>query len=935
MKDSTKLSVQKPLKWYNQQIKFDFKKIFLTLSKAVVSSTKIDGIQDTIKDLFDLVDTVKIQENPGILAYQLILKAMVNAAHDLSCDVRLLMDETHQENESLYDSTNYVTFLDGLNQHLEDKELSIDRDFFKNPGQISLVEDFKQSFKSWLRFAGLTEQDADNISNRLPAYFVLALNQEWKDYPGTYDTILKETETPFTPAAKRELEWARYSAFLQKQIEEPVFAETFSLRQIYIPLRAYTKKVLDKKESASLSIENNKLEKTPFWLGEALDTWLKTQDARQCIRFISGGPGSGKSSFAKMWCAERAKKNDIKTILIPLQYFDVQGDIPDAVDRFVRRMPELDFSFHPLGGGRSEKILLVFDGLDELSQQGKFATEVAGNFIHALNAYSSQINRDKDIKALFLITGRELSIQLNTNLFRAEQDISYVLPYFLEKENIKVEFKKKYFELLQLDQRHEWWRKFSLCKGLQYTQLPTELRIEKLDEVTAQPLLNYLVALGLVRNKIDFSKGVNLNIIYKDLIEGVHERAYAQKHKAIEGLSLDDFVRILEEIAISAWHSGDIRTTTVDRITKHIQENNLKPLMDKFEQEAQKGIIRLLTAFYFREHGTSGSGDKTFEFTHKSFGEYLTAARIVNMAFRITTQVEDKQKNYDKGWSDDEALKKWGNITGMTAIDTYLMEFIRDEIKSKKITEIQRCQRVMARLLSKIINDGMPNIELRRTHAEERIIERNCSEALMVIHSACARNTKKPSPLKLATRIKFGEWCVRLQPQRMYGQNCLAYESFDYLDIKGSILHIKDLYGVDFSLSNLIFSELTYSNLVNTQLVGTHLKGARLESVRLEGANLEGANLEGANLEGAHLEGAHLEGANLKGANLEGANLKGANLKGANLKGAGGLTKEQLMSVRSLFGCTGIPPVIETHLRASHPQLFVPLTERTTNDTSD
>jgi len=56
--------------------------------------------------------------------------------------------------------------------------------------------------------------------------------------------------------------------------------------------------------------------------------------------------------------------------------------------------------------------------------------------------------------------------------------------------------------------------------------LPKELIHPDLDEITAQPLLNYLVALSFTRGKLDFSSDINLNSIYSDLVAAVHERGY-------------------------------------------------------------------------------------------------------------------------------------------------------------------------------------------------------------------------------------------------------------------------------------------------------------------------------------------------------------------------------------------------------------------------
>jgi len=107
----------------------------------------------------------------------------------------------------------------------------------------------------------------------------------------------------------------------------------------------------------------------------------------------------------------------------------------------------------------------------------------------------------------------------------------------------------------------------------------------------------------------------------------VYERGYERQgtHMSIKGvMGKKNFVRILEEIALAAWH-GDGRTTTVSEIKQHCDGSGLRRLLDKFEEGAEAGVTRLLMAFYFRQSGTVRNNDRTFEFTQKSFGEYLTA----------------------------------------------------------------------------------------------------------------------------------------------------------------------------------------------------------------------------------------------------------------------------------------------------------------------
>ena len=50
------------------------------------------------------------------------------------------------------------------------------------------------------------------------------------------------TKPPFTNLTQKALRWNEYYSYLNAQIDQPLFSENFSLRQIYIPLRAKTDK---------------------------------------------------------------------------------------------------------------------------------------------------------------------------------------------------------------------------------------------------------------------------------------------------------------------------------------------------------------------------------------------------------------------------------------------------------------------------------------------------------------------------------------------------------------------------------------------------------------------------------------------------------------------------------------------------------------------
>ena len=291
-------------------------------------------------------------------------------------------------------------------------------------------------------------------------------------------------------------------------------------------------------------------------------------------------------------------------------------------------------------------------------------------------------------------------------------------------------------------------------------------------------------------------------------------------------------------------------------------------------QRPKASITRLMTAFYFRQSGHNQSGDKTFEFTHKSFGEYLTARRIVQEVQYIHRELQDR---YNDSYGDrDEryALHRWALVCGASAMDEYLFNFILDEMRlhhQQNPGDVADWQQTFSHLISFMLRHGMPMERLnpRPDFQTENQQARNAEEALLAVLNTCAWLTQELSEITWPSWDSFGTWISRLQGQRV-DANVFCLSCLSFLQLPNCTLVFKDFFG---------------ANLENTNLRGASLIRANLERADLEGANLRGANLGGVNLGGANLENANLENANLENANLENANLRGANLEGANLKG--------------------------------------------------
>jgi uncharacterized protein YjbI with pentapeptide repeats len=873
-KANHKIKTKKPVPVVRKPLKAEYKEFFKALGKGVAHAA-IGKWDELGSDAVDALSAVGLTTEPEELAHHLVHRSLKLAVVELVRE-----SASHLSADAKEDSDDLLEQMDFTG--LADK-IPVDRKFFDRPADLPLLEGMKPILTLWFANHGVGSAAANTIAERLPSYFVYALSQEWRRNLKSYEPLLKAVDTPFVKAGDREWAWSSYAALLQRRIQECVFDEPFSLSQIYIPLNAfYFEEESGKSRGGEMMRTGEPRHRVVLELEKELESWLRQSEPADAIRVISGGPGSGKSSVARIFAARITECDRVRVLFVPLHLIDPAKDLVEEVGRFVR--DEGVLSQNPLDPESPEpNLLIIFDGLDELASQGKAAAETARAFVREVEKTVERRNL-QTLKLRVLISGRELVVQENESEFRRPRQILTLLPYIPDGDGYHDPHK-----LLEQDKRQDWWKNYGHLTGREFKGLPKELNHEDLKEVTAQPLLNYLVALSFTRDQLDFSRAdINLNSVYEDLVEAVHDRGYEKRraHSSIRHMTLNNFFRVLEEIGLAAWH-GDGRTTTVREIEEHCHNSGVGSLLDVFQEGAKAGVTRLLAAFFFRQYGQRASGDPTFVFTHKSFGEYLTARRVVRAIERMIRELERRAISPDEGWDERDALRYWAQICGSSAMTGYLHNFLLNEVRLRQIEELEKWQNGLAKLFSYMLLHGMPMEQLHVGTFQGALFQsRNSEEALLVALNSCAQMTRQVSAIEHYYVNAFGAWFRRIQDQRISAENVLATQCLSYLDLSNAILYISDFYGASFYSANLQGIQAGLCCFRGADLRDTNLRFARLWDANLEGADLKGANLEEADLRGANLKGANLERANLERAILEVADLRGANLEGANLEGA-------------------------------------------------
>ncbi|WP_252241935.1 pentapeptide repeat-containing protein [Clostridium sp. ZBS18] len=903
----TGLSVKKPKSMWEKSVKVDFKSLFKSLSKSVVQGA-FGNWADAITEAIDIIPCFSLENKPEDKAWKLIYSSAVYSIFDIV-----------NENKELF--RNQIIKLDLLNKDIETAmdscNFSIEGNFFKDPTSIPIFNDLKNIFRKWLKSFELADSQVESISNRLDSYFIFSLNNEWSKNLDDYRELYELLNNPFSENIRKQSEWSKYSAWLKKQIDEPLFLEAFSLRQVYVPLNAYYQ--ADEEENDLMEINDKDIEKDRKIVVDLeceLNQWIKNGSISDCLKIICGGPGSGKSSFAKVFAAKQAQNSVVKVLYIPLHHFTTDNDLIKSVGKFVKY--DGFISYNPLEElNNNSRLLLIFDGLDELEVRGKVGTEVAQAFIRDIKDELNNLNK-RNLNVQVLITSRNVAIQVNQNELKKEKQIYNILEYYIvpknkrRKKNINfisqkynMTFTKQDFEdplhLLDEDKRSSWWIKYGKVKGRSYNGIPKEVNNKRIVEITSQPLLNYLVALSYEREKIDFKVEDNLNKIYEDLLESIYAREWDEGiHNSIKNIKYDKFIKVLEEISIATWH-GNGRTTTVKDIETYFENSNLRNTIDVFQTGASCGVTRLLLAFYFRKSGSSYNGENTFEFTHKSFGEYLVAKRIIRGIRIIVDQIDAREKDIDEGlngWSYKEALKSWFEICGPTNIDEYTLAFVKNEIKLKSIETISKWQKRVENLLNYTFKVGIPFDALtkRLSYFEEIKQSRNSEETLFIILNCFSAITRQSYNLEYPTKMYFGEWIKKLQGQRVSGDNPLFFEHINFMNIEECFLHGQDLYGIKIqnttatgirsTYTNLVKSRLSYVDFSNSHFWGSLFSDANINNVRFKVSILNYANFRKSKLINVDFNNASLVGANFESAKLTNVKFNNANLTDVNFNDA-------------------------------------------------
>ncbi|HSV29090.1 MAG TPA: pentapeptide repeat-containing protein, partial [Candidatus Omnitrophota bacterium] len=853
-----------------RKFRIDYKALLTATGKLAVD-VALGQWAEALKDLVEAFAPIEADAQPDELAAVLIKRALARAFAEM------LREEVHAGRLT---RDGFTALSGALADMVGDEHTFVPADA-RRPDRMAMLAETGTALEAGLIKAGIAPERAASVARRLPSYFAVAFDEEWRA-DRAFDAIPGLRTTGASEQAEREQGWRRYHTWLRRQVAEPVFGESFSLEQVYVFPRAW---VSDKPAGAAErrrdggEARDAKPARRVVEPWKEVEHWVASDNGDDAVRVLGGPPGSGKSSFARMLAARLA--GDHNVLLIPLHRIDPTRELIDEVGAFV----EYDgfLPHNPLSPKSDETLLLIFDGLDELEMRGRIAHEVVRDFIRAVRDLLRDHNRHR-ARLKVLMGGREVVLQAVASEFKKPGQVMHLLPYVVPEHEFS-QFGAG-TELLKADQRDEWWRSYGKLSGRGYDGMPEHLRKGELGEVTGQPLLNYLVARALDRGKLT-TADANVNDVYRELVAEVYERNYARDraadvppHPAVENIqTIEDFFELLEEVSLAVWH-GHGRTVTRREIEAYARRGKVDGLLNALADGAEEGVSKLLLSFYFREHGTHRGEEKTFEFTHKTFGEYLVARRIV----RTIGMVADKLGASDRRdrWDYPRAQVHWAETCGPGRWDNDLYRFLNREVAGKPPVTVAAWHSSLLALLNGLADGEWPMERVR--HAVHDAVPRfgdqvvwavNAEQALYAAIQACAINA--------GTRSVISEHTLERTLRRMQGMGGLYAER---TELEHAVMFGLDMVGTTFAGSNIDSCGVLGSCMVNSDFESAVMTNCRFSECDFTDSVFDYLIAEGLIITRCNLSATYFFNAKLSKANFEASLLSGCEFRSANLKDA-------------------------------------------------
>ncbi|MBD2087383.1 NACHT domain-containing protein [Trichocoleus sp. ST-U3] len=477
--------------------------------------------------------------------------------------------------------------------------------------ESELAQVLNQVLSNQLQQAGINKQEAEILT----AWVAWKTHQHLKKaLEDAEDSVRQRAELYLAGRRQESDKYYSINTYLDEQISskplETVFAESFTFKDIYVPLKA---------SPVNANGEVNK-NATPFEVESWAKEILADAQKQDKVMFIQGGPGRGKSVFCRMFADwVRQHLHPVWTpILIRLR--DIRT-FEKSFEKTLQAAIGCDFSTNDDGWltDRNTRFLFLLDGFDELVMERGTSQELK-DFLWQVEDFQGSCKRNSEKGHRVIITGRPLALQ----------GIEGRMPPNLKR-----------VELLLMDDelQQQWFTKWETQVGghktsafqqfLQDKRCPDRVR-----ELAKEPLLLYLLAAmhrdgKLTVEMFEGASGVGAKIlIYEQSLEWVlTEQRPEWLNRKLTGQETEGLRRILAEAGLCVVQSGG-ECASVKTIEARLKgdDSAIELIQQARERHGEDALKNALAAFYLQPATDDKGG--SVEFAHKSFGEFLCAERL-------------------------------------------------------------------------------------------------------------------------------------------------------------------------------------------------------------------------------------------------------------------------------------------------------------------
>ncbi|SPH21174.1 hypothetical protein ASD8599_01923 [Ascidiaceihabitans donghaensis] len=696
-------------------------------------------------------------------------------------------------------------------------------------------------------------------------------------HPDYFNGLNLALSSPTHEPQKRELAHARHARFISKGfVGDPIFTtdldETVSLSEVYLHLRCFWhRRQIDEDGKISITSHVDDLHKT------TKDWLLHGEDG---LRVIGGGPGSGKSSFARAFAHQILQDNSHRVIFVELQHLTFNADLFQALGTYVQYRNSAvgdgsaGFYDNPLSWAADDQtpVLLVFDGLDELSAQDTEARTLTKNFVDSVSSLlSMQRSSGRDIKAMIL--GRSSACQaalsssdqgklLHVAPIKTLSDADFRLDVVEQDHGHGPEGRKDItwhvddpHNLSELDQRPDYWRRWQKAKGLPAENVPDSVTHEDMAELNVEPLLLHLLLISDFATTRWREAANNRNYVYEDILTKIYDRNATKPPMNKTDLSCDDFFRLMECLSLSAWRGGG---RTGDE--KSFGKLRKAYRVGKDWRRVIDLPIAHLENIALHIHTRLDSERVGFSFIHKSFGEYLAGRAVFRTALYLVDRLSGDDEPAD-------AAGKWAELFAFAPLTHPILRFLTDEARRfEHPDEMRGTVDALTEVFNHTLRNGFPMDVMSTPDVSYRDLEdrqRNAESTLVSTLSVLAQAIPLPEGQDICTSAErvTVDWpdidsptfmFRRIMPSH-FGNPELPFARFDF---SGTCMNAVDMSQANFSECSFVEAQLFYANLAESDLSKCDFSFAGMDSISALVAIFEGANLSDAKLPDADIRSA-------------------------------------------------------------------------------